>query len=114
MACGAAAAIIAALAWNAGTLVRLHPYQYLYYNPLVGGLEGAAGRYDTDYWVNIMPEAVDELEAYVVELDATDPGRSLHRRGLRRAAAVREGSRLRACNGPTTGTRPTSSSRRRT
>jgi len=72
---GAAAAIAAALAWNAGVLVMLHPYQYLYYNPLVGGLEGAARNYDTDYWVNIMPEAVDALEAYVVTLDATDPGR---------------------------------------
>jgi hypothetical protein len=72
---GAAAAITAALAWNAGVLVMLHPYQYLYYNPLVGGLEGAARNYDTDYWVNIMPEAVDALEAYVVTLDATDPGR---------------------------------------
>ena len=72
---GAAAAITAALAWNAGLLVMLHPYQYLYYNPLVGGLEGAARNYDTDYWVNIMPEAVDALEAYVVTLDATDPGR---------------------------------------
>jgi len=72
---GAAAAITAALAWNAGLLVMLHPYQYLYYNSLVGGLEGAARNYDTDYWVNIMPEAVDALEAYVVRLDATDPGR---------------------------------------
>jgi hypothetical protein len=71
----AAAAIVAALAWNAVLLVRLHPYQYLYYNPLVGGLEGASGRYVTDYWVNIMPEAVDDLEAYIAKLDETDPGR---------------------------------------
>jgi hypothetical protein len=50
-------------------LVRLHPYEYLYYNPLVGGLQGAARRYATDYWVNIMPEAVDDLEAYVTQID---------------------------------------------
>ena len=36
---------------------------------LVGGLEGAARRYDTDYWVNIMPEAVDELARYVKKTD---------------------------------------------
>lgn len=65
----AAAAIVAALVWNASALVRLHPYQYLFYNPLVGGLQGASGRYVTDYWVNIMPEAVDDLEAYVAKLD---------------------------------------------
>ncbi len=72
----ALAAIGAVLMWNAAILVELHPYQYLYYNPLVGGLEGASGLYVTDYWVNIMPEAVDDLEAYIAKLDQTgDAGR---------------------------------------
>ena len=75
MAAGAAAAILAALVWDAGVLVRLHPYQYLFYNPLVGGLQGASRRYVTDYWVNIMPEAVDDLEAYIAALDPADPRR---------------------------------------
>jgi hypothetical protein len=69
---GLGAAVALALLWNAGLLIRLHPYQYLFYNPLVGGLEGATGRYATDYWVNIMPEAVDDLEAFVARLDETD------------------------------------------
>jgi hypothetical protein len=64
----ALATVIATLGWNATMLARLHPYEYLYYNPLVGGLAGASGRYATDYWVNIMPEAVDDLEAYVGKL----------------------------------------------
>lgn len=72
---GAGVAIAAALIWNAAILVRLHPYQYLYYNTLVGGLESAVRRYVTDYWVNIMPEAVHQLEAYVATLDRSDPGR---------------------------------------
>jgi len=63
-------ALVVWLSWNAGTLVALHPYQYLFYNPLVGGLAGASGRYEGDYWVTIMPEAVDELEAYVEKIDA--------------------------------------------
>ncbi|HWK98015.1 MAG TPA: glycosyltransferase family 39 protein [Pseudolabrys sp.] len=66
----AAIAIVAVLTWNAATLVALHPYQYLFYNPLVGGLAGASGRYEGDYWVTIMPEAVTDLEAYVAQLDA--------------------------------------------
>jgi hypothetical protein len=66
----AAFAIVAWLIWNAGMLVALHPYQYLFYNPLVGGLQGASGRFEGDYWVTIMPEAVDDLEAYVARLDA--------------------------------------------
>ncbi len=61
----AAVALIAAVLWNAGMLVRLHPHQYLYYNALVGGLAGADGRYDTDYWVNIVPEAMTKLKAHL-------------------------------------------------
>lgn len=66
----ALAMIVAGFAFNAVTLVRLHPYEYLVFNPLVGGLDGASRRYVTDYWFTIMPEAVDGLEAY---LDRTEP-----------------------------------------
>jgi hypothetical protein len=65
---GGVALIACSLIWNAATLVRMHPYEYLFYNPLIGGLEGAARQFDTDYWVNIMPEAVDDLQAF---LDST-------------------------------------------
>jgi hypothetical protein len=61
----AVAALVAALTWNASLLVRLHPYEYMFYNRLVGGLEGAERRYEMDYWVNMMPEAVDALEDYL-------------------------------------------------
>ncbi len=54
------------------TLVRLHPYEYLYFNALVGGLPGATGRYDTDYWANMIGEGVDDLGRY---LDTTEPRR---------------------------------------
>jgi hypothetical protein len=69
LAASAGTALAAALVWQAGTLVRLHPYEYLFYNQFVGGLAGANGRYVTDYWVGIMPQAVDRLEAYVAGLD---------------------------------------------
>jgi hypothetical protein len=62
---GAGAALTLAFAWNASVLVRLHPYEYMFYNRLVGGLEGAAGRYEMDYWVNVMPEAVHALHDYL-------------------------------------------------
>jgi hypothetical protein len=61
----AVAALAAALTWNASLLVRLHPYEYMFYNPLVGGLQGAERRYEMDYWVNMMPEAVGALERYL-------------------------------------------------
>lgn len=65
LAIGAAAALALAFAWNASVLIRLHPYEYMFYNPLVGGLEGAARRYEMDYWVNVMPEAVRALHDYL-------------------------------------------------
>ena len=67
----ALALVLLDLGWNATTLYRLHPDEYLYFNPLVGGLAGASRRYDTDYWVNIMPEAVTDLEHF---LDRTEGG----------------------------------------
>jgi hypothetical protein len=71
VASGAIAIMAACFLWDAGTLVRLHPYEYLFYNSLVGGLEGASRRYDLDYWFGSMPEAINQLEAY---LRRTAPG----------------------------------------
>jgi hypothetical protein len=68
-------AVAAALIWHAAILVQLHPYEYLFYNPLVGGLEGAARRYEMDYWVNIMSEAVNNLAAYVDRQSRSDATR---------------------------------------
>ncbi len=70
----AGASILAGVAfsWNALVLIRLHPYEYLFYNPLVGGLQGASRRYVMDYWVDIMPEVVKDLETY---LDRTNRSR---------------------------------------
>lgn len=63
------AVIAAGFSWNALTLYRLHPYEYVVYNPLVGGLAGASRLYATDYWATIMPEAVDGLEAYLAKTE---------------------------------------------
>jgi len=65
LAAGAFVAIVADISWNAQLLYELHPYEYLYYNPLVGGLRGAAQRYETDYWVEIMAAAVSDLAHYI-------------------------------------------------
>jgi hypothetical protein len=31
-------------------ILQLHPYEYIYYNQLVGGVAGAEGRFELDYW----------------------------------------------------------------
>ena len=50
------------LVWLASLAVRdmieLHPYQSVYFNSLVGGLPGAAGRYETDFWGSSYKEGV--------------------------------------------------------
>jgi hypothetical protein len=74
----ALAAVLTAFAQDAAALVQLHPYEYLFYNSLVGGLPGAARRYETDYWVNIMPAAVKDLETYLDQIDRHDPLRPQH------------------------------------
>jgi hypothetical protein len=73
LACGGLAVVTTCLLWDAVTLARLHPYEYLFYNPLVGGLAGASRRYDLDYWFDSMPEALGLLEAYLRRTAAVDP-----------------------------------------
>lgn len=73
MAASALATLAAAFVFSAATLVRLHPYEYLFFNPLVSGLEGASRRFDMDYWVNIMPEAVTSLETFLDQRERNTP-----------------------------------------
>jgi hypothetical protein len=69
VATSAAAMMGACLLWEACVLFRLHPYENLYYNSMVGGVSGAFRRYDLDYWFNSMPEAIKLLEAYVKDME---------------------------------------------
>lgn len=42
--------------------VQLHPYEYTYYNALVGGTNGAFRRFETDYWLTCYKESVESFE----------------------------------------------------
>src|SRR5262249_31290977 len=46
-------------------LALLHPDPYVYYNALVGGVEGAQRKFKLDYWANSYAEAVQGLEDYL-------------------------------------------------
>jgi hypothetical protein len=51
------AVFLALAAVTAADMIRLHPYQTVFFNRSVaGGLAGAAGRWDTDYWGNSFRE----------------------------------------------------------
>lgn len=59
-----AAAAGLSMALTAVDMVRLHPYQTVYFNrALAGGLPGAAGDYETDYWGTSYKEGVAWLQA---------------------------------------------------
>lgn len=51
--------LIAAFLPGMFSIVTLHPYQYVYFNELAGGVRGASGRFDLDYWCVSMREAVN-------------------------------------------------------
>lgn len=53
-----AAALTALMAITGIWMVQNHPYQYMYYNQLVGGVEGAFGKYELDYWCQTPKEAI--------------------------------------------------------
>jgi hypothetical protein len=40
-------------------IIQLHPYEYVYFNELVGGVNGAYRRYELDYWATSYREAMD-------------------------------------------------------
>jgi 4-amino-4-deoxy-L-arabinose transferase-like glycosyltransferase len=69
----AVAALTLALASSTLSMVRLHPYQSSYFNALVGGVAGAAGRYETDYWISSYREAMLWINDRALE----QPGRPL-------------------------------------
>jgi tetratricopeptide (TPR) repeat protein len=42
-------------------MIKEHPYEYLYYNEFAGGLKGAHGSYETDYYYTAQTEASEWL-----------------------------------------------------
>lgn len=59
-----------AMAW---LLVRLHPYEYCYYNSLIGGVHGAHKKgYDVEYWASAYREGVRRLDRYLRQRDGVE------------------------------------------
>lgn len=58
------ALLISALLASA-TLIRLHPYQYVFANALVGGTAGTYGEYETEYWFTSTMHGIEALDHYL-------------------------------------------------
>ncbi len=69
-----ALAIAVLTADTARSMAELHPYQYIHYNRLVGGFEGADGKWDGEYYGASFKEALARLAEH---LWATEPERYL-------------------------------------
>lgn len=48
-------------------IVRLHPYEYIYYNTLAGGTAQASERFETDYWCTSLREAMEHVNTIAPE-----------------------------------------------
>jgi hypothetical protein len=74
---GALAAFGTAVLLQGWVMAELHPNQFIYYNALVGGVKGAEGRFELDYWGTSVAQAAEELAAYA---EATEGDRNHTRR----------------------------------
>lgn len=70
---GALAVFCSVLVAQAWVMMELHPNQYIYYNRLVGGVKGANGRYELDYWGTSVAQAAEELATYVQDENGGKP-----------------------------------------
>jgi len=57
------------------TMARLHPYEYIYANRFTGGVPGAYGRYESDYWGSSFKEAAQKIQALVASEGGVPPGK---------------------------------------
>ncbi len=60
-----ASIVAACIGWQAATLSVLHPLEYIAFNTLAGGVHGAYGRFNMDYWAAAGTVALRRLEARV-------------------------------------------------
>lgn len=51
-------------------IIRLHPFEYTYYNILIGGEGGAANSYELDYWCTAYRQAIEFVNAEAEEGDS--------------------------------------------
>lgn len=58
---GLAVLTLASYGLVAKEMIDLSPFEYTYFSPLVGGLPGAAAKFDTDYWGICTEQAVQWL-----------------------------------------------------
>lgn len=59
--------VIISLAWTAYSMIKIHPYQNVYFNILVGGMKNAKNNFELDYWGLSYRKALE----YIVKNDSS-------------------------------------------
>ncbi len=57
--------LAAGIAWQGVAMIRLHPYEYISFNILTGGIAGAGKNFELDYWGTSLGEVAGGLAAYI-------------------------------------------------
>lgn len=70
---GASVVFVAALFLPLSEMVRLHPYQYTYFNHVAGTVRAADALYMLDYWGLALKQASDELREQLEERQEVPP-----------------------------------------
>lgn len=73
--CGLGLIVLIAASTQIYFMVRLHPYEYMYANRFAGGVAGAYGRYELDYWASSFKEAAKELQDFVAKEGGVPSGK---------------------------------------
>jgi 4-amino-4-deoxy-L-arabinose transferase-like glycosyltransferase len=73
IAAAAGVVFLAGIALPIVEMVRLHPYEYTYFNHLIGGVAGARERYMLDYWGLSFKQASQGLAAKLAERHESKP-----------------------------------------
>ncbi len=76
---GIAAALCAVLGVCIGAQIvvmeQLHPYEYIFANRFAGGVRGAFGRYESDYWGSSFKEAAQKIQDFVASEGGVPAGK---------------------------------------
>ena len=67
------AALCFGLLLSLGEMIRLHPYQYTYFNQVAGTVRGADDRFMLDYWGLAFKQASEELREQLAEKQEFPP-----------------------------------------
>lgn len=57
--------------WQGLTMARLHPYQAIWYNSLVGGVAGAEGRFELDIWGSPLSAAASRMRDMIIAAEGS-------------------------------------------